>query len=100
MVQFSNYDQYGRQQTQNLPYTTTTQSGKYKTAPLSEQPQYYTNTYNETSAFSALSFDNSPLNRVKNVKEPGIAWAASAGKSVNYHIQNRLCAGKCTGYKL
>lgn len=86
IVSFSAYDQYGRQQTQYLPYTTTTQSGKYKTIPLSEQPQYYTNTYNETSAFNTLSFDNSPLNRVKNVKESGTVWASSAGKSATYDL--------------
>lgn len=86
MVQFSQYDVYGREPTRYLPYTTTTQSGKYKTSPLSEQPQYYTTTYNETSAFSTITFDNSPLNRVMNVKQPGTSWAAGAGNSAIYDV--------------
>jgi RHS repeat-associated protein len=86
MVQFSQYDVYGREPVRYLPYTTTSQSGKFKTAPLTEQPQYYTTTYSETSAFSSISFDNSPLNRVMNVKQPGTAWAAGAGNSANYDL--------------
>jgi RHS repeat-associated protein len=88
MVQFSQYDPFGRQPKQYLPYTTTAQSGKFKTAPLTEQPQYYTNIYNESSAFSSITFDNSPLNRVMNVKKPGTAWAASAGNSANYDVNS------------
>ena len=42
MVQFIQYDAFGRTPTQYLPYTTTTESGKFKSGPLTEQPQYYT----------------------------------------------------------
>lgn len=86
VVQFSKYDAFGRQAVSYLPYTTTTEAGKYKTTAQTEQPQYYTTAYNETSAFSSLTFDNSPLNRVIKVKEPGAAWAAGAGKSVSYDV--------------
>jgi RHS repeat-associated protein len=86
VVQFAEYDAMGRQPKQFLPYTTTSQSGKYKTAPKTEQETYYTAIYNETAAFSAIVFDNSPLNRIKNLKEPGTAWAASAGKSADYEL--------------
>jgi RHS repeat-associated protein len=87
MVQFSQYDPYGREAKRYLPYTTTTQSGKYKTAPDIEQQQYYATNYNEpTSAYSTITFDNSPLNRVVNVKQPGTAWAAAAGNSAAYDV--------------
>jgi RHS repeat-associated protein len=87
MVQFSQYDPYGREAKRYLPYTTTTQSGKYKTAPDIEQTQYYATNYNEpTSAYSTITFDNSPLNRVVNVKQPGTAWAAAAGNSAVYDV--------------
>ena len=88
IVQFSQYDQYGREPLKYLPYTTTSQSGKYKTAPLTEQPLYYTTNYNETSAYSSLTFDNSPLNRLMNVKQPGTAWAAGAGNSAIYDVND------------
>lgn len=72
MVQFSQYDIYGREPNQYLPYTivNTTESGKYKNAPITDQSQYYSTVYTETSPFSQITFDNSPLNRVTNVKSP------------------------------
>lgn len=86
VVQYFKYDAFGKQTTQYLPYTTTTESGRYKSAPLSEQPQYYANVYNETSAFSTSTYDNSPLNRVMNVKAPGTSWAAGPGNSALYSL--------------
>lgn len=88
MVQFSVYDAFNRQPVKYLPYTTTNQPGKYKTAPTTDQPAYYANptTYNETSAFSAITFDNSPLNRILNVKDAGASWAASTGNAANYDM--------------
>lgn len=86
MVEFVQYDAYGRSPLGYLPYTTTSQSGKLKTTPLTEQPQYYTTNYNESFAYSVINFDNSPLNRVTNVKQPGISWNASAGRSAVYDL--------------
>lgn len=88
VVQFSQYDALGRQPLQYLPYTTTTESGKFKSNPLSEQPGYYTANYNEGFAYSQQTFDNSPLNRVMNVKAPGTSWAAGAGNSAAYDIND------------
>ncbi len=90
LVQFHQYDPMGREPLRYLPYTTTTQSGKFKTTQLTEQPQYYTNTYNETSAYNSISFDNSPLNRVVNGKEPGTAWASAPGEGAAYDINSAL----------
>lgn len=86
MVQFSEYDAYGRESKKHLPYTTTNQAGKFKTAPVADETQYYTSTYNETSAFSLISFDNSPLNRITNVKSAGAAWANGLGNSASYDM--------------
>jgi RHS repeat-associated protein len=85
-VQVMAYDVFGRNAQQHLPYTTTTQSGKFKTSGFSEQSQYYSNTLNETSPFINNTFDNSPLNRITNTKLAGTAWAASAGKSTAYEL--------------
>lgn len=88
VVQFSTYDSYGRETVQYLPYTTTNQPGKYKTAAATEQPQYYTNVYNESSAYSNITYDNSALNRVVNVKSPGTSWAAGAGNAASYEFND------------
>lgn len=86
MVQFAQYDAYGRQPVQYLPYTTTSQSGKYKTNPVTEQAQYYSSVYNESFAYTQISFDNSPLHRVTTIKQPGISWNASPGRSAVYDL--------------
>ena len=88
VVKFSQYDVYGREPLQYLPYTTTTQSGKYKTTQATEQPQYFTTNYAESSAYTSTTYDNSPLNRVTNVKESGASWAASPGTSVTYALNS------------
>lgn len=90
VVQFNQYDSYGRQPKQYLPYTTTTEAGKFKSNPATDEAQYYSNaaTYNETSAYYNTTFDNSPLNRVKNVKSPGTSWAAGLGNSADYDLNS------------
>ena len=85
-IQFAQYDALGREPLKYLPYTDTAQIGKYKTAPLTNQPAYYSSVYSETNAYSNISFDKSPLNRITNVKEPGASWAASSGKSAGYDV--------------
>ncbi len=89
VVQFTKFDAMGRQDKQYLPYTTTTESGKYKTTALSEQPQYYTTKYNETAPYSRVSlYDNSPLNRALKVNDPGTAWTSSAGSQTEYELND------------
>jgi len=90
VVQFSKYDTYGRQPLQYLPYTTTTEPGKFKSDPVTGETQYYSNpaTYNETSPYSSTTFDNSPLNRPVNVKSPGASWAAGLGNSADYDLND------------
>lgn len=91
-VQFSKYDNKGREAKKYLPYTiqyattTGTESGKYKSNPITEQNQYYNNTYNETAPYSNINFDNSPLNRVVKVNAPGTSWAASNGEQTVYTL--------------
>ncbi|HEY0668636.1 MAG TPA: DUF6443 domain-containing protein, partial [Sphingobacteriaceae bacterium] len=85
---FSAFDAFGRESKNYLPYTTTGSMGKYKPTAASDQQEYYTAVYNETSPFSATSFDNSPLNRVLNIKLAGTSWAASSGKTMAYEIND------------
>lgn len=88
IVQFSAYDAYGKQPLTYLPYSSTTTPGKYKTNAATEQPQYYTSVYNETTAYNTLTYDNSPLNRLVNIKESGAAWAGASGRSAAYDMNS------------
>jgi len=90
LVQFSVYDAMGRETRKYLPYTTTTQSGKYKTTQLTEQPQYYSTVYNESNAFDSVASDNSPLNRVARQKESGAAWAPAPGIGTAYDVNRTI----------
>ncbi|HEX6429399.1 MAG TPA: hypothetical protein VF008_17025, partial [Niastella sp.] len=69
-------------------FTTTTEIGKYKTAPLTEQPQYYTNVYNETSAYVSIQFDKSPLNRIETMNASGSTWANAMGRTAVYSMNS------------
>ena len=86
LVEVFKYDVYGRQDRKYLPYSTTNDGGKFKSASSTEQTQYYSTLYNETTAFSSVSFDNTPLNRLKKVNDAGSIWAASIGKSASYDV--------------
>ena len=86
-VVFSIYDSMGRQPQAYLGYTTTNESGFYKTSPIANQTAYYAAApYNESSAYSGETYDNTPLSRIVNAKESGASWAASAGTSYNYDM--------------
>lgn len=88
VVEFHQYDNFGREPKHYLPYSTTTTPGKYKETAQTDQPQYYSNVYNETSAFTNETFDNSPLNRATNVKESGTSWATAPGNSAAYDVNS------------
>jgi RHS repeat-associated protein len=86
VVQFAVYDAYSRKPKSYLPYTTTTNAGKYKTTAVADQAQYYTTNYAETAPYSNVVYDNSPMNRVTKANAPGTSWAASAGIKGDYEL--------------
>ena len=88
VVQFSSYDQHGRQPAKYLGYTTTAEPGAMKTDPESEANQYYLARLNETSPYVFTTFDNSPMSREVNIKSPGTSWAAGLGKSITYYFND------------
>jgi RHS repeat-associated protein len=88
IVQFTQYDQYGREPLKYLPYTTTSQSGKYKTTPSTGQALYYITNYNEAPAYSSVTFDDNPLNTVNKVKQPGEKWDLSDGTRATYDVND------------
>ena len=89
MVRPIGYDAAGRTPKTYLPYPSATQTGKYKTGALTEQQQYYTNVYSESTAYDQTSYDNSPLDRVTNTKESGAPWAASSGDGTVYDLNDQ-----------
>ncbi len=86
IVQFSKYDLLGQEPKTFLLYSTSSQSGKFKSDPESDLTAYYSNNYAESSPFSRNTFENNPVSRVVNVKSPGTSWAASQGNSAEYDL--------------
>jgi RHS repeat-associated protein len=91
-----NYDGFGRQQNDYLPYTTSgTPTLEQRTDAIGEQQTFYNwpdpnvvgNTFFEatSAAFSSKLFDEgSPLNTVTKQSAPGNEWAMGEGKEVNF----------------
>ncbi len=71
------YDEYGRQAKEYLPYATTqTQNGAIYTDPLAELNAFYDTTKygNTTNPYSETDFEASPLNRPLKQAAPGSEW--------------------------
>lgn len=85
-VQFKQYDGVGRETRKYLPYSTTNQTGKFKTTQVTDQTNYYSTVYGETNAYDSITFDTSPLERPFNVRQSGTSWSASQGTSVTYDV--------------
>jgi RHS repeat-associated protein len=75
------YDQAGRTTQQYLPYATTDNPGKFKSANvLTEEASFVTNISGEPSGaptYNQIVYDNSPLNRVLGHFAPGQSWGGS-----------------------
>jgi hypothetical protein len=64
IVTIKQYDAFGREQKQHLPYTTAANKGKYKPAAFAEQANYYQAVFNQTNPYSQVTqYDNAPINK-------------------------------------
>ncbi|WP_218587977.1 DUF6443 domain-containing protein [Chitinophaga jiangningensis] len=76
------YDQFGREVTKYLPYTSTTGDGNLKLNPFLEQQQFYQgypSAQNNTIYYSETEFEASPLNRQLKSYAAGNGWARTKG---------------------
>ncbi len=90
LVQPVEYDGFGRQAKQHLPYVSTATTGAYRSAALTEQPAFYNLTdanknplagQEETHFYGYTVFEASPLNRVQEQYAPGKNWAGTNTQS-------------------
>lgn len=92
MTSFVEYDAAGRSTKSFLSYPTISTVGKYKENTKTEQQAFISNTYDEAinaPAYSAITFDNSPLNMPVNTKAPGAGWGGNVhylGDSYQYEF--------------
>ena len=89
------YDAFGRQAKEYLPYVpTTTASLDYKTTALTDVGTFYnTATYENTlNPFSQKEFEPSPLNRVLKQAASGNDWALGNGHEIKLDYQTNTAS--------
>ncbi len=87
IVQFMEYDQFGRTEKAYLPYPTTQRTGNIIANPLSQQQSYYQTNYGDTYAYGQTVFDDSPLNRTIEASSPGNDWRIIPGSNNDHTIK-------------
>ncbi|WP_437922399.1 DUF6443 domain-containing protein [Sphingobacterium sp. LRF_L2] len=88
IVQYIEYDGFGRESVKYLPYAEQTgNDGSYKTSPKTNQTNYYKSTGWDSHVkktdypYSVTVFENSPLNRVLEQGAPGAAWQPTVSRT-------------------
>ncbi len=92
------YDSYGRQDKQYLPFASNASSGGLQAVDVDQDINtYYLDIYADdfpgitnpaaVNAYSESVFENSPLNRVLEQGAPGKAWKANAFNDTNHTIK-------------
>ncbi|CAM1344204.1 conserved hypothetical protein [Tenacibaculum amylolyticum] len=99
VVSYMEYDAYGRQAKEYLPYASINTNGAINTNPKSAIVNYYKTNYtddfieitndNEINAYSEKLLEASPLNRVLQQAAPGKDWKLGNGHEIKFeHISN------------
>jgi len=83
------YDQFGRQIKDYLPYTTSSASLSYNPNGQTDVMNYYASTYNvnTTVPYSEKQLENSPLSRVLKQAAPGESWALGSNNEIKMEYQ-------------
>jgi hypothetical protein len=82
------YDNFGRQATDYLPYTATTNDGNFKPTALQDQETFNSNQFpGEEVYYGQISYEASPLNRPLVGYAPGESWIGTGhGRSAQYLV--------------
>lgn len=86
------YDAFGRQSMEYLPYVSIQNDMLYisgETLKTNTVQQYITN-YNDPVAFSEKLFEASPLNRVLKQGAPGSDWAVNGNHAIIFEYQTNI----------
>lgn len=90
LVSFYEYDQYGRQVKQYLPYAASSSGGAYQGSAATDQASFYHNGIRLAHTdypYSEVRYDNSPLNRVLESSAPGDVWAMNSGHTTTHDVK-------------
>jgi RHS repeat-associated protein len=92
IISHIDYDSYGRQVKEYLPYSSSSNIGTYRPSAQDDTHSFYdTSKYNEDfpgmtisniNPYSEKQFDNSPLNRIEKQAAPGYDWRMGGGHEI------------------
>ena len=88
------YDEYGRNVKDYLPYTSNSDIGNYRSSGISETKSFYDQTKydvdfagmttSDINPYSEKNIESSPLGRLLKQAAPGAAWKMGGGHEVEY----------------
>ncbi len=82
------YDDYGRQDKEYLPYALSTNYGGYKTNALSATNTFYDAKFGSSSyPYSEKNLEDSPISRVTQQGAPGSDWRIGGGHEIEFDYQ-------------
>ncbi|MFT3908299.1 MAG: DUF6443 domain-containing protein [Ferruginibacter sp.] len=85
------YDAFGNESINYLPYSSTNNSGDFKTNPFSEQNTFSVAQYpGEQVFYSKTEYEPTPLNRPTKLLAPGNSWAGSGNGVEKEYLLNTL----------
>lgn len=84
VITYIEYDAFGRQVKDYLPYAEVSSCGLYRSDALSSSESFYNSDKyeNTTNPYSEKQFEASPLNRVLKQAAPGIDWRIKIDSSI------------------
>ena len=94
IIQAIDYDQFNRISNQYLPLPSLQNTGEFSSSALTQTMSYYQSTYNDEYPYSQIDFDDSPLNRKREVSAPGNTWQINLNSDYDhttkyeYHINS------------
>ena len=90
------YDEFGRQAKDFLPYGATVSGGEFNSSAKTATNDYYKANYPSdidaltANPYSEKQFDGSPLNRVLKQAAPGKAWKLGSGHEIKFDYQTNI----------
>ncbi|MDO3645237.1 DUF6443 domain-containing protein [Mucilaginibacter sp. L3T2-6] len=86
LVQVHAYDAFDREVLKYLPYADAVNDGSYKSTGISKQATFYStgspNVVVTNSPYAEVSYEASPMNRVKEISAPGDIYQLAGGHTV------------------
>ncbi len=99
IVTHTQYDRYGRQARQYLPFKRNTANGTYEAVDIDQDINSYYHTqyandfpgitdHRQINAYSETRFESSPLNRALEQGAPGSSWKIGSDSNTNHTVRS------------